>query len=255
MQVDEERGYIDLSKKRVDPEDVVHMEEKWNKSKAVHSIMRHLAEALSGRIAVCHTHFDRASITRACTLRSIEPPATTWLDTARVSRRTWLQFAGRGYGLSNIANHLGISYVEHDALEDARAAGEILIRAIGESGRSLEEWVKLSRQPIMGNAAFGLAMEKPEPNPEGHLFGEVVVFTGKLNLLRREAEVLACSVGCEVTKGVTKKTTLVVVGDQDEWRLAGYKRSRKQRRAEELIAQGRELRIMGETDFLAAVKI
>ncbi|KAF7719805.1 Eukaryotic translation initiation factor 2 subunit alpha [Penicillium ucsense] len=37
--------YIDLSKRRVSPEDVVKCEERYNKSKAVHSIMRHVAEA------------------------------------------------------------------------------------------------------------------------------------------------------------------------------------------------------------------
>ena len=37
-------GYIDLSKRRVSPEDVVKCEERFNKSKAVHSILRHVAE-------------------------------------------------------------------------------------------------------------------------------------------------------------------------------------------------------------------
>lgn len=37
-------GYIDLSKRRVSAEDVVKCEERYNKSKAVHSIMRHVAE-------------------------------------------------------------------------------------------------------------------------------------------------------------------------------------------------------------------
>jgi len=37
-------GYIDLSKRRVSPEDIVKCEERYNKSKMVHSIMRHVAE-------------------------------------------------------------------------------------------------------------------------------------------------------------------------------------------------------------------
>jgi len=37
-------GYIDLSKRRVDPEDVQKCEERYNKAKAVHSVMRHVAE-------------------------------------------------------------------------------------------------------------------------------------------------------------------------------------------------------------------
>ncbi|KAI9033977.1 eukaryotic translation initiation factor 2 alpha subunit-domain-containing protein [Phycomyces nitens] len=44
LRVDEEKGYIDLSKRRVSPEDIAKCEEKFTKSKAVHSILRHVAE-------------------------------------------------------------------------------------------------------------------------------------------------------------------------------------------------------------------
>jgi translation initiation factor 2 subunit 1 len=44
LRVDKEKGYIDLSKRRVSPEDVTKCEEKYNKSKAVHSVMRHVAD-------------------------------------------------------------------------------------------------------------------------------------------------------------------------------------------------------------------
>eukprot|EP00727_Mastigamoeba_balamuthi_P005335 m51a1_g1480 putative translation initiation factor eif2 alpha subunit (354) ;mRNA; r:279719-281959 len=44
LRVDKEKGYIDLSKRRVSPEEIEKCEERYNKSKAVHSIMRHLAE-------------------------------------------------------------------------------------------------------------------------------------------------------------------------------------------------------------------
>jgi len=44
LRVDKEKGYIDLSKRRVSPEDVVKCEERYNKSKAVHSIMSTVAK-------------------------------------------------------------------------------------------------------------------------------------------------------------------------------------------------------------------
>jgi len=44
LRVDKEKGYIDLSKRRVSQEDIAKCEEKYNKSKAVHSIMRHCSE-------------------------------------------------------------------------------------------------------------------------------------------------------------------------------------------------------------------
>ncbi|CAK7236533.1 eukaryotic translation initiation factor 2 subunit alpha [Sporothrix bragantina] len=44
LRVDKEKGYIDLSKRRVSTEDVKKCEERYNKSKMVHSILRHVAE-------------------------------------------------------------------------------------------------------------------------------------------------------------------------------------------------------------------
>jgi len=46
IRVDKDKGYIDLSKRRVSPEDIVKCEEKFAKAKAVNSILRHVAEIL-----------------------------------------------------------------------------------------------------------------------------------------------------------------------------------------------------------------
>mmetsp|Transcript_7575 Transcript_7575/g.10972 ORF Transcript_7575/g.10972 Transcript_7575/m.10972 type:complete len:345 (-) Transcript_7575:187-1221(-) len=44
LRVDREKGYIDLSKRRVSPEDVAACEDRYNKAKQVHGVLRHLAE-------------------------------------------------------------------------------------------------------------------------------------------------------------------------------------------------------------------
>ncbi|RDB30747.1 Eukaryotic translation initiation factor 2 subunit alpha [Hypsizygus marmoreus] len=46
LRVDKEKGYIDLSKRRVSPEDIVKCEERYMKSKTVASILRHVASKL-----------------------------------------------------------------------------------------------------------------------------------------------------------------------------------------------------------------
>jgi translation initiation factor 2 subunit 1 len=46
VRVDSEKGYIDLSKRRVAKEDFDKITEKWSKSRTVHSIVRHVAETL-----------------------------------------------------------------------------------------------------------------------------------------------------------------------------------------------------------------
>jgi len=45
MNVDEEKGYINLSKKRVDPDDVAPKQEQFAKAKAVHGIMQHVSQS------------------------------------------------------------------------------------------------------------------------------------------------------------------------------------------------------------------
>ena len=44
LRVDQDKGYIDLSKRRVSPEDVAKCEERYQRSKSVHSIVRHVSE-------------------------------------------------------------------------------------------------------------------------------------------------------------------------------------------------------------------
>jgi len=46
IRVDKEKGYIDLSKRRVSPEDVEKCTERFAKAKAVNSILRHVADIL-----------------------------------------------------------------------------------------------------------------------------------------------------------------------------------------------------------------
>ena len=42
LRVDNEKGYIDLSKRRVSPEDVLKCEDKFNKSKAVREFFAYI---------------------------------------------------------------------------------------------------------------------------------------------------------------------------------------------------------------------
>jgi translation initiation factor 2 subunit 1 len=57
LRVDAEKGYIDLSKRRVTQEDIQRVEEKYNKSKAVHGILRHVAEICKVRLEDLYKQF------------------------------------------------------------------------------------------------------------------------------------------------------------------------------------------------------
>ena len=179
-------------------------------------VSNRLYNYLDGRIVVCHTHFDRVALHQACFKYNLHTPSCTWLDTARVTRRTWEQFAWSGYGLLNVCDSLGYQFTHHDALEDAKAAAHILCAAVAKTGIDLQSWLKRVEQPI-----YPIDPIAREGNPEGSLFGEILVFTGALALPRRESADMAAKIGCTVANGVTKDTTILVVGDQDVKKLAG----------------------------------
>jgi DNA polymerase III subunit epsilon len=213
-----------------------------------------LRETLEGSLSVCHTHFDRIALTRAYLKYQLNPIATSWLDSARVVRRTWKDLAWTGYGLANVCAKIGYEFKHHDALEDAKAAGFVLLAALRESRQNLDAWMRRVNQPIDPEKSSSGAAVQRAGNPEGDLYGEVIVFTGALEIPRAEAADLAASVGCQVATGVTKKTTILVIGDQDVTKLAGHEKSSKHRKAEQLVAGGNRIRIVRETDFKALVR-
>jgi DNA polymerase III subunit epsilon len=204
---------------------------------------------LDDKIVIHHMPFDRIAINRACDCYELEHIKPKWLDSAKIVRRTWTDFAHSGYGLSNIAEYLNIKFEHHDALEDAIAAGLVVIKASEISNLTIEEWFKRVGQPIFkyknGSSTIYL-----DGNPEGQLFGENLVFTGALSIPRSEAGIIASKIGCKVTNSVTKITTMLVVGIQDNTKLGGYEKSSKHRKAEEFIEKGSNIRILSENDFV-----
>lgn len=217
------------------------------------SLIADLRGFIEKHIVVSHTSFDRVALGRAIGKYGLPGIDCIWLDSARVVRRAWPEFSASGYGLANITDVLGISFNHHDAQEDARAAGEVLVRAMRETGKGLEEWLVRVNQPMHEIAMRDLIAQGG--NHEGPLYGECVVFTGALPMPRVEAAKVAADAGCGVSETVNRSTTLLVVGDQDIKRLAGHEKSSKHRKAEGLIAKGQRIRILGESDFHQLVRI
>ncbi len=244
-----------------------------------------LNRKLSNSVVVSHGSFDRTAIFRAAARWSVSPPTCKWLNSQTVTRRTWPQFAQRGYGLKNVSEHIGYEFKHHDALEDAKAAGQVVLAAMEKTGVDIADWLaaldkrprargyaratgaakdgSIRRQgnrrarrhrPRTTTAAKGGSIRR-QGNPDGPLFGEVVVFTGALGIARADAADIAAAAGCEVGTSVTRRTTLLVVGDTDVRKLAGHTKSSKHRKAEQLAVKGQPIRIIGESDFQTIVDI
>ena len=209
-----------------------------------------LQSRLQNQIVVTHTPFDITALRRACEKYDLPEIAPTWLDSARVVRRHWESLRYTGYSLGNVTAMLGIQYQAHDAAEDARAAGLVVIQVMRESGMDINQWHERAYQPIDPGRQQRISLEG---NPDGPLYGETLVFTGQINLPRVEAAQLAAQAGCNVQAGVTRQTTILVVGIQRVDRLSGYEKSGKHRKAEQLIQAGQAIRIITEKDFIQIV--
>jgi DNA polymerase III subunit epsilon len=211
-----------------------------------------LCDQTAGQVVACHTHFDRVALAQACGRHSLDLLPCSWLDTARVARRAWTQFSQSGYGLANLARHFDISFQHHDALQDARTAGLILLKAVEETGFDAHEWIKRCNSSVGPGSGANI---RREGDGDGPLVGESIVFTGSLQILRRDAADMGHEAGAAVEAGVTKKTTLLVVGDQDIEKLNGQDKSSKHRKAEQLVATGQPIRILGEADFMSMCRV
>ena len=97
---------------------------------------------LEGMALVSHTFFDRTALDGAMERYGLEPIRTAWLDSSKIARRAWPERYRRKWSLAIIAGDLGIAFHHHDAVEDARAAGEIVLRACQYTGLDIDDWLK-----------------------------------------------------------------------------------------------------------------
>ncbi|MGD8327176.1 MAG: exonuclease domain-containing protein [Sphingomonadales bacterium] len=213
----------------------------------VNGKLRHF---LQNKIVVTHSAFDRAALQRATAKWKIEDIQCHWLDTARLARRTWPQFSKRGYGLKSICEFLQYEFEHHHALEDAKASAFILLQALDVLGLTIDQACERIRQPLDPSAPSYSASIHRNGNPDGPLAGEKIVFTGALQFPRKEVATIAAQAGCDVSDSVTRKTTILVVGDQDLDKLAGHEKSSKHRKAESLREKGLPIKIIQESDFM-----
>ncbi len=159
--------------------------------------------------------------------------------------------------LPRLLNGLGIRHVgervaevlarRFPSLEQLASATEEDLLEIDEIGPEVAASVRAffdrpeNRETIARLVAAGLAPAPPEDRKGGRLSGEVVVLTGTLGALTRDAaKARLVALGASVGSAVTKKTTLVV---------AGEKAGSKLKKAEEL-----GIRVVDEATFLGMIR-
>ena len=214
------------------------------------AVLDELRAFIGGAPVVAHSRFDQSALRQASEHWQLDPPAWSWFDSIQVARLTWPHFVEGGYGLKSLSARLGIPLRHHQALDDAKAAAEIVAAAMREHDAPTFEHLQ-RKLGLTAHCAAGGAEARSAPIAQsGPLNGEVVVFSGnfvelKQRVRQRELAARAEELGAQVASRVTANTTLFVVACGKP----GKKPSKAALTAQRLAASGDSLRIINEYDF------
>lgn len=215
-------------------------------------VFAHIGETISQHVVVSHTRFDYDALAGASKRYGLVLPMCQWLDTCAVARIAWPDLPS--HDLKSLSRRFSISLNHHDALSDARAAGNVLARAIADTGIHLSGW--LDRAAVRGDGASGHRQRQYSPqveiaaNPNGPLAGHVWVCTGLFDIGEAALARMAADLGCEVKENVTKTTSMFIIGKRDPDQFGGKPKSTKHLKVEEAIATGRQIMVMTEREFI-----
>lgn len=238
-------------------QDAPTFEEYWPTLKAI----------IENETLIAHNaSFDMSAMRYALNLFN-EPYATFTYGCSYVfAKKVWPSLYN--HRLSTVADHLGISFRHHDALEDARAAASVTLAALKSSGTdSLEDLsdmhhLRLGAQRLDSHTPTGSKKGKavakvvaPKIKKSHPFYNTDVVFTGKLQTMTRgqaSKKVIHCGGQCK--NSVTKSTNYLVIGAHKLTNFAEIFTSTKMQKTEELINKGYPIKILGEEEFLRMVK-
>lgn len=214
-----------------------------------------LCSKILGNVIVHHQPFDFCAMRQAVELHGLEFPHTYWLDNAAVVRRTWEQFRYKGYGLKNVAKHLGIEFKHHDACEDAVAAGLIFIEACKLTGNDIEKWAEevekkrfteRSERPSPQKLSGDLLVQEltDDMDPNNPFYNKKVVISGVYATWpdRKDLAILLKSFGADIDTSVGAKTNILCAG--------GGVGPSKLKKMEKNIQEGKDAIILYEPDII-----
>lgn len=233
-------------------------------------ILPDIVEFIGDDCVVMHNaSFDIGVIRYACAIDEIDPPDLTFLCTLVLSRKV---LALPSYRLPYVTEALGVPMGQHhDALADARAVVSIVDGLIADRGvNSLDALAESARVKFgrlddgsyrgsvvtatKGNYSqnFAPIEVNTDADPDGYIFGRVVVFTGALKAMTRDVARQECAKAGGIPEhNTTTRTNVLVVGDINPASLKpGSQATGKTRKAFELQDKGQAIEVMTEDDFL-----
>jgi len=225
--------------------------------------LQRLAAIAGARPLVAYSPFDKGVYNAANKLTEMEPNGLIFLDALALVR---VHVKLDGYRLSKVADYFDLpEFTHHEAGADSLACAQITLRIAEERGvtSTTELWeiaenAKKARTRVRTyEKAAPLPIASADADPGHPLFGEVVCFSGDLDShTRSAAQGIVASFGATVSAGVTKKTSLVVMGGFDPATLRqGATLSNKVQKAMELAIKGQGIEVITEQTFLELIEL
>jgi DNA polymerase-3 subunit epsilon len=238
---------------------------------------------LEGLPLVAHNASFDLSVLRASLSASDLPwPNLNYACTMVMSRNI---FKIASHSLLYVAQSAGVIWDEekhHDALYDSEICAEILLSMARqtekdslfelleslnlqsgelypdgwETCRSSRRVPYFNHHSIENRHSTKDILVNADADPNHPLYGKTVVFTGKLySMPRPDAWSLVASLGGIPKDSMSKSTNLLVLGEQDPFKLSpGQTQSAKFREAEKMRSAGIDIEVINETDFLSFIE-
>lgn len=204
---------------------------------------------LSDDILVGHNiNFDINFIYDFCCNVGIDPIRNDFIDTMRIARRLYKDWPN--HKLDTMASELGLSArCLHRGTTDAAISADCYLAMIQHE--SFEQAMLIRSSGYHGIKSKDIIAKKGAENLDSPLYGKVCVFTGTLeSFTRRDAMQIVADIGGICGDGVTKKTNFLILGNNDYCKSIKDGKSNKQKKAEKLILEGADLKIISESVFL-----
>ncbi len=215
---------------------------------SIEEVLSDYSDFLGNDVLVGHNvNFDINFIYDNCIDMGLAPCSNCFIDTMRISRRMYKEWPD--HKLDTLVKMLNISGRDlHRGENDATLAAQCYL-AMCECDQ-FDLHMQTSKKEKNFKAKDIVADERAK-NVDSPLYGQVCVFTGALeSLTRREAMQLVADIGGICGDNVTKKTNLLILGDNDYCKAIKDGKSNKQKKAEKLILEGADLKIISESVFL-----
>lgn len=224
---------------------------------------------LEGKLVIAHNaQFDMGVLRAVLDQYQLPYPMLAYNCTVNISKKTWTLTK---YNLNVVSDYLGFIFSHHHALEDAKAAGHILLCAKEDLGASnVKDLVEKTgttngmmyeggyeparlnkRKQAKKTAAQSFVAASSEFDKNHPYYNSSFVFTGRLKEMKREEaiqQVVNLGGGYQLT--VESTTNYIVLSDKAYANYNSGQKTNKLERAETLLSQGHSIEIIPESEFI-----